>query len=261
MTASIKIQQQNHILIVTLDRPKANAIDSHTSREIYEVFEQFENDNSLEVAIVTGAGEKFFSAGWDLKAALNGEAVDENHGPGGFAGITEYFDVTKPVIAAVNGFAVGGGFELALSCDLVIASDNAQFFLPEGQIGIVPDAGGVFRLSERIPRAIAMEMMLTGKRLNATEAYSMGLVNDVVSPDELMSAAVALAERIRKTAPLSQRAIKELVSISERHDIQTAFEIQRSGSLKNYSQMLRSEDAKEGAIAFAEGREPVWKGC
>ncbi len=257
----VRTKQQGSVLLITLDRPKANAIDSVTSHCLYEVFAGFEQDPALQVAIITGAGARFFSAGWDLNAAADGEAVDADHGPGGFAGLTEYFSLTKPVIAAVNGMAVGGGFELALACDLIVVADHAQFFLPEAQIGIVPDSGGVFRLPKRLPRAIALEMMLTGKRLSASEALSWGLVNDVVASEELIPAALALAERIIASAPLAQRAIKALVAAGETLSVAEAFQLQRSGQLPAYARMLESEDAKEGSNAFAEGRSPIWKGC
>ncbi len=262
----VQTEQQGKVLLITLNRPKANAIDSQTSLALYDVFASFEQNSELQVAILTGAGERFFSAGWDLNAAQEGEAVDADHGPGGFAGLTEFFSLTKPVIAAVNGMAVGGGFELVLSCDLIVAVDYAQFFLPEAQIGIAPDSGGVFRLPARLPRAIAMEMMLTGKRLTAEDALRWGLVNQVTNSEQLLPAALALAEKITASAPLAQRAIKELVTVGEALPIDDAFDVQRSGRLvnsrlANYQKMLTSDDAAEGGNAFAEGREPVWQGC
>ncbi len=260
MTQSVHTEQQGSVLVITLNRPKANAISCETSLALYEAFASFEQNPELQVAIITGAGERFFSAGWDLNAANEGEAVDADHGPGGFAGLTELFSLTKPVIAAVNGMAVGGGFELALSCDLIVAADHAQFFLPEGQIGIAPDSGGVFRLPARLPRAIAMEVLLTGKRLTAEKAQSWGLINQVVTSDQLLPAALELAEKITATAPLAQRAIKELVAVGEAMPVDKAFEVQRSGSLTHYQKMLISQDAQEGGNAFAEGRDPVWQG-
>ncbi len=254
-------EQQGPVLLITLERPKANAIDSATSHCLYEVLAGFDRDPALQVAIITAAGERFFSAGWDLNAAAEGEAVDADHGPGGFAGLTEFFSLTKPVIAAVNGMAVGGGFELALACDLIVAAEHAQFFLPEGQIGIAPDSGGVFRLPKRLPRAIALEKLLTGKRLSASEALGYGLVNEVVTSAELLPAARALAERITASAPLAQRAIKELVAAGEALSIAEAFQLQRSGRLSAYARMLESQDAEEGSNAFAEGRSPIWTGC
>lgn len=261
MSTPVRTEQQGVVLLITLDRPKANAIDSATSHCLYEVLAGFDRDPALQVAIITGAGDRFFSAGWDLNAAADGEAVDADHGPGGFAGLTEFFSLTKPVIAAVNGMAVGGGFELALACDLIVAADHAQFFLPEAQIGIVPDSGGVFRLPKRLPRAIALEMMLTGKRLSAVEAQGYGLINEVVPSEALIPAAQALAQRITASAPLAQQAIKELVDAGETRSVAEAFQLQRSGTLPAYARMLVSQDAEEGSNAFAEGRSPVWKGC
>jgi len=260
MSAPLHIERHESVLLITLDRPKANAIDSTTSLALYRAFSDFEADPSLQVAVLTGAGERFFSAGWDLKAAADGEAVDADHGPGGFAGLTEFFSLNKPVIGAINGMAVGGGFELALACDLLLASEQAEFFLPEAQIGIAPDSGGVFRLPKRLPRALAMEMMLTGKRLSADEALSYGLVNQVVAPEALLDSALALAEQITAAAPLAQQAIKELVNASEALSVEEAFKLQRGGQLQAYGRMLRSEDALEGSKAFAEGRDPVWTG-
>lgn len=261
MPSSVHTAQHGAVLLITLNRPKANAIDCTTSHRLYDVLNTFGANSNLQVAIITGAGERFFSAGWDLNAAAHGEAVDADHGPGGFAGLTELFSLNKPVIAAVNGMAVGGGFELALACDLIIAAEHAQFFLPEAQIGITPDSGGVFRLPKRLPRPIALEMMLTGRRLGATEALKWGLVNDVVSADVLIPTALALAARIAASAPLAQQAIKELLHASECLSVADAFALQRSGTLPAYRRMLRSEDAAEGIQAFAEGRHPTWKGC
>lgn len=257
---NIHLEQRGHLLLVTLDRPKANAIDCSTSLALYQVFADFERNPDLHVAILTAAGERFFSAGWDLKAAAAGEAVDADHGPGGFAGLTEYFNRTKPVIAAVNGLAVGGGFELALACDFIVAAEHARFFLPEGQIGIAPDSGGVFRLVERLPLNIALELAMTGKQLSAAEAARWGLVNEVCSTAELMPTALALAERILHTAPLAQRGIKELAQAWQRSATERAFQVQRSGQLPSYTAMLTSADAAEGIRAFSENRVPVWSG-
>ncbi len=258
--SSIHTEQRGNLLLVTLDRPKANAIDCATSLALYQVFADFENNPELHVAILTAAGERFFSAGWDLKAAAQGEAVDADHGPGGFAGLTEYFSRTKPVIAAVNGLAVGGGFELALACDFIIAADHARFFLPEGQIGIAPDSGGVFRLVERLPLNIALEITMTGKQLDAAEAERWGLVNRICSADQLQETALEFAERIMQTAPLAQRAIKELARAWQRSATERAFQVQRSGQLPSYAAMLTSADAEEGIRAFSENRDPVWTG-
>jgi len=148
----VQARTDGPVLVITLDRPKANAIDVRTSQALYAAFDRLRRDPGLRVAILTGAGERFFSAGWDLKAATEGEAIAADHGPGGFAGLTELFDLGKPVIAAVNGLALGGGFELALAADLVVAAEHAEFALTEVRLGLVPDAGGLLRLPSRLPR-------------------------------------------------------------------------------------------------------------
>jgi len=260
MTQAVHCEQRGAILIIRLDRPKANAIDTHTSQALYQALHDFQHNPELRVAVLTAAGERFFSAGWDLKAAAEGEAVDADHGPGGFAGLTEFFQLDKPVIGAINGMAVGGGFELALACDMLVAVEDAQFFLPEATIGIAPDSGGVFRLPKRLPRALAMEMMMTGRWLSAQEAERHGLVNRVVARDELMTAALELADAVLVSAPLAQQAIKELVNASESLSVAEAFQLQRSGTLAAYGRMLKSDDAQEGSRAFSEGRDPVWQG-
>lgn len=258
--SNIHTEQRDNLLLVTLDRPRANAIDCATSLALYEVFADFERNPDLHVAILTSAGDRFFSAGWDLKAAAAGEAVDADHGPGGFAGLTEYFSRTKPIIAAVNGLAVGGGFELALACDFIIAVEHARFFLPEGQLGIAPDSGGVFRLVERLPLNMALEIAMTGKQLDAAEAERWGLVNQVCGADDLQETALKFAARIMQTAPLAQRGIKELAQAWQQAATERAFQKQRSGQLQSYTAMLTSADAEEGIRAFNENRTPVWTG-
>ncbi|MGO1117627.1 carnitinyl-CoA dehydratase [Rhodovibrionaceae bacterium A322] len=258
-TDTVKVQRNEQILEVTLDRPKANAIDAITSRTMGEVFVAFREDPSLRVAIITGGGERFFSAGWDLKAASEGEAPDADFGPGGFAGLTEMHDLDKPVIAAVNGMAIGGGFELALSADLIVAADSATFALPEVKVGVIADAAS-FRLPKRLPRAIALEMLLTGRRMAAEEAQRWGLVNDVVPADGLMTRARSLALSIIEGAPLSIAAVKELIRHTETLDLPDCYKLLRSGDLATYEAMLKSEDAEEGPRAFAEKRAPIWQG-
>ncbi len=246
------------VLEVTMDRPKANAIDSATSRALGEIFIAFRDDDDLRVAIVTGAGQRFFSAGWDLKAAAAGDP--EEFGEGGFAGLTELFDLEKPVIAAVNGYAAGGGFELALACDLVVAVTEARFSLPEVHRGFVADAGGVLRLPKRIPRPLAMEMLLAGRELDAAEAARWGLVNRVVEPDGLMDAARDLAGQVAAAAPLAVRAVKAIVSATEELSLEEGYRAMREGGVPAYDRVMDSEDAEEGPRAFAEGRDPVWRG-
>lgn len=255
---AVRSETRDGILELTIDRPPANAIDSATSRELGEVFLAFRDDPSLRVAVLTGGGDRFFSAGWDLKAAAAGDP--EDYGEGGFAGLTELFDLDKPVIAAVNGYAAGGGFELALACDLIVASRSARFLLPEVNLGFVPDAGGVLRLPARMPRAIAMELLLTGREMDAAEAERWGVVNLVTEPAGLMTAARELAGRVATAAPLATRAVKAIVAATEGLPVEDAYGAMNDGSIPAYDRALASEDATEGPRAFAEGRPPVWRG-
>jgi crotonobetainyl-CoA hydratase len=254
--SGVRTEVRGAVLEVTIDRPPANAIDATTSRELGEAFAGLRDDPTLRAAIVTGGGDRFFSAGWDLKAAAAGD--DEDFGPGGFAGLTELFDLDVPVIAAVNGMAAGGGFELALACDLIVAVPDAELFVPEVNLGFVPDAGGVVRLPRRLPRALAMELLLTGRRMGADEAHRHGLVNRVVEPDDLMTTARDLADRIAAAAPLATRAVKAVVRAAEGLGTQEAKAALRATPA--YREMLASADAAEGPHAFAEGRPPVWQG-
>jgi crotonobetainyl-CoA hydratase len=254
----VRIDRRDGIWEITLDRPKANAIDHATSRQLSEAFVAFRDDSTARVAIMTAAGDKFFSAGWDLKAAAGGDSVD--YGVGGFAGLTELFDLQKPVIAAINGLAAGGGFELTLAADLVVAADHAEFFLPEVKIGIVPDSGGVLRLPKRLPRAIAMEMLLTGRRMSAAEAARHGLVNRVVPAIQLMATARELAGQIMVGAPLATAAIKAIVEATDKLTIEEGYKLLRGGGVSAYDRVIKSDDAKEGPRAFAEKRSPVWRG-
>lgn len=257
---AVRVRAQDGVLSVTLDRPKANAVDVPTSRALHAAFERLQQDDSLRVAVLTGVGERFFSAGWDLKAAAEGEAVDADHGPGGFAGLTEFFALDKPVIAAVNGLALGGGFELALAADLVVAAEHAEFALTEVLLGMVPDSGGVLRLPDRLPAPVAREMLLTGRRMSAREAAHWGLVNRVVPADELPGEADRLAREVAAAAPLAVAAVQEITRSTAELDVQEGFRLLRSGRLSRYAQMLGSADAQEGPRAFAEKREPRWTG-
>ncbi|WP_282807798.1 crotonobetainyl-CoA hydratase [Hafnia alvei] len=258
--SELHIKRNGYILEITLDRPKANAIDAKTSFAMGEAFIAFRDDPELRVAIITGAGERFFSAGWDLKAAAEGEAPDADFGPGGFAGLTELFNLDKPVIAAVNGYAFGGGFELALAADMIICSRNASFSVPEAKLGIVPDSGGMLRLPKILPPAIAMEMMMTGRSMDAEEALRWGVVNAVVESEQLMPHARELAAQIAANAPLAVAVIKEIYRETSELAVEEGYRHARSGKLKHYPSVLHSEDALEGPTAFAEKREPVWKG-
>ncbi len=255
----VQVERQGAVLHITLDRPKANAINTRVSRALARAFIELRDTPALRVGIITGGGGKFFSAGWDLKAAAEGESVTADHGPGGFGGITELFTLDKPVIAAVNGLAVGGGFEVALACDLIIAAEHAAFFLPEPGLGIIPDSGGVLRLPRVLPRHIAHEMLLTGRRMPAREAHGWGLVNQVVPAADLRQAALDMAARIAGNAPLAVQAIKQIVRGSETLGVAQAYEAMRAGRYAAYDRMLASADAHEGVAAYAEGRAPVWR--
>lgn len=259
MTSPLKITKNGAVLEVVMDRPKANAIDLATSREMGEVFTDFRDDDSLRVAIITGAGEKFFCPGWDLKAAADGDAVDGDYGKGGFGGLQELRGLNKPVIAAVNGIACGGGLELALSADIILAADHASFALPEIRSGTVADAASI-KLPKRIPYHIAMEMLLTGRWIDADEAARWGLVNRIVPAKELMAEARALAQQLAEGPPLVFAAIKEIVREAEDMKFQDAMNKITKSQFETVERLYRSEDQLEGARAFAEKRDPVWKG-
>ena len=251
MTNPVVTDRRGPVLEVLLDRPKANAIDAATSRELSRVFCQFRDDPDLSCAILTGGGERFFSAGWDLKAAAEGETFDSDYGEGGFGGISELFDLQKPVIAAVNGLAIGGGFELMLACDMAVLSDQAELWLPEAQLGIIADSAAL-RLPKRLPRPIAAELLMTSRHLSAEEAVRWGLANRMVPPDAVMSAARDLAAEVSRAAPLSLAALKETIAANETKSVAEGYALFRSGELKIYEAMLGSEDAQEGPKAFAE---------
>ncbi|MEO1779203.1 MAG: carnitinyl-CoA dehydratase [Pseudomonadota bacterium] len=255
----IKTRTEGGILEVTLDRPKANAIDLATSRVMGETFLRFRDDPGLRVAIITGSGERFFSPGWDLKAAADGDAVDGDYGVGGFGGLQELRGLNKPVIAAVNGIACGGGLELALSADMILAADHATFALPEIRSGTVADAASV-KLPKRIPYHIAMELLLTGRWFDAAEAHRWGLINEVVPAADLMDRTWALARLIASGPPLVYAAIKEIVRDAEDSKFQDAMNRITQSKLATVETLYRSEDQLEGARAFAEKRDPVWKG-
>jgi len=255
----IKTVRNGHILEVTLDRPKANAIDLATSRIMGDVFAEFRDDLDLRVAIVTGAGDKFFCPGWDLKAAADGDAVDGDYGVGGFGGLQELPRMNKPVIMAINGICCGGGLELALSGDILLAAEHATFALPEIRSGTVADAASV-KLPKRIPYHIAMEMLLTGRWLDAEEAARWGLVNRVVPADALMAEARQMAALIASGPPLVYAALKEVVREAEDMKFQDAMNRITKSQFATVEVLYNSEDQQEGARAFAEKRDPVWKG-
>ena len=255
----IKTEIRGHVLEVTLDRPKANAIDLATSRIMGQVFRDFRDDPKLRVAIITGAGEKFFCPGWDLKAAADGDAVDGDYGVGGFGGLQELPHMNKPVIAAINGICCGGGLELALSADILLAAEHATFALPEIRSGTVADAASI-KLPKRIPYHIAMEMLLTGCWIDAEEAARWGMINQIHPAAELMAKAREMADLLASGPPLVYAAIKEVVREAEDMKFQDALNRITKSQLKTVETLYRSEDQLEGARAFTEKRDPVWKG-
>lgn len=256
---SVLTEQRGAVLEVTLNRPKANAIDVATSRELGEVFAGFRDDPELRVAIITGAGEKFFCPGWDLKAAAEGEAVDSDYGVGGFGGLQELPDLNKPVIAAVNGICCGGGLEWALSADMILAAEHATFALPEINSGTIADAA-TLKLPKRIPWHIAMELLFTGRWMDAAEAHHWGLVNEVTPLDKLLVRAHELAAMLAEGPPLVFAAIKEVSRASENMRFQDALDGITGRKFPTIDKLYSSEDQLEGARAFAEKRKPQWKG-
>ena len=259
MDEAIKLRREGAILEITLDRPKANAIDLVTSRLMGETFMGFRDDPELRVAVLRASGERFFSAGWDLKAAADGDAVDGDYGIGGFGGLQELGNMNKPVICAVNGICCGGGLELALSCDLIIASETATFALPEIRSGTVADAASV-KLPKRIPYHVALDLLLTGRWFDAEEALRWGLLREIVRPAELRAKAWELAELLASGPPLVQAAIKEIVREAEAMRFQDALNRITGRQFATVDRLYSSEDQKEGALAFAEKRDPVWTG-
>ena len=255
MTEFCTVEKSNHIMTVTINRPeRLNSLHPPANAELGEVFDDYAQDAEMWVAIITGAG-RAFSAGNDLRyQAEGGERMPT---PRGFGGLTSRFDMTKPVIAAVNGVAMGGGFEIALACDLIIASESAKFALPEPKVGLAALAGGLNRLPRQIGSKRALGMILTGRHVPAAEGESLGFVNEVVAPDNLMAAARRWAEMICECAPLSIRASKDVVYRS------LDFASLEESMTENYDSvrtMIKSEDFIEGPKAFAEKRSPNWSG-
>jgi len=253
----LKTAIDGHILEVTINRPEVyNALHPPSQQEFHEVWNEFADDEGLWIGIITGSGEKAFSAGNDLKFQASGgemTAIPES----GFAGLTNRFNLNKPIIAAVNGVAMGGGMEIALACDLIIASDNARFALPEPKVGLAALAGGMQRLPRQIGMKAAMGMMLTGRHVNASEAKELGIVNEEVEQSKLMDAARNWAKQIEECSPMSMRATKQVAyqSLGEA-DLKKSMQ----GQYSAVAELFKSEDFIEGPVAFAEKRPPKWKG-
>ena len=252
----IKVAQEGHLTLITINRPEVmNALHPPANGELGAAFDAFQEDNNAWVAIITGAGEKAFSAGNDLKVTASGQQFPEVKWSGFFGGITDRHNLDKPVIAAVNGVAMGGGFEIALACDLIIAAENAVFALPEPRVGLVAAAGGMHRLPRMLPFKVAMGMLLTGRRMPAAEAERWGLVNEVVPQDQLLPAAKRWAEAILACSPIAVRLTK--ASAYANHHMSFADAV---NSLRPLDRVFRAaEDTIEGPRAFAEKRPPQWK--
>jgi dehydration protein DpgD len=259
----VRYRKQGHTAYVTLNRPETlNALDLRTHEELAQVWDDIEEDEQVRVAVLTGAGDRAFSVGQDLRerAQLNqqgaGPTTFGSRGQPGWPRLTERFDFSKPVIARVNGYALGGGFELALACDIIIASEHAVFALPEVQLGLVPGAGGAFRLARQVPLKVAMGYLLTGRQISASQALRLGLVNQVVPRWKLDECVAEWTDDLVRSAPLAVRAIKEAVLRSLDLTLENAF----TASYEWEVRRMYSQDAIEGPQAFVEKRQPIWRG-
>ncbi|MBS0377337.1 MAG: crotonobetainyl-CoA hydratase [Proteobacteria bacterium] len=253
----VRTSTNGAILEVTLDRPKANAINLAASRRLNDIFTAFRDDPALRVGIVTGAGERFFCPGWDLKAAATTEESDSDWGVGGFGGLNYPRNLNKPLISAVNGIACGGGFEIVLGTDIIVMEEHARFALPEINVGVLADAGTI-KLRRRIPYHVAVEFLMTGRWMDAQEAKHWGLANHVVPKGQALAKAREIAAQLAEGPPLLFPAIKQLLRHTEVVAEGPAFELH--DSLDAVQKVVRSEDLKEGARAFSEKRKPQWKG-
>jgi enoyl-CoA hydratase/carnithine racemase len=255
-------EKKDHLAYVTLNRPEVmNALHADCHRELTEIWHDFRDDDNAWIAILTGAGPRAFSAGNDLKVSAQlgrARAVDGPSQRLSFGGITSGFECPKPIIAAVNGFALGGGCELALACDIIVASENARFGLPEPRVGLVAGAGGIHRLPQQLPLKVAMGMLLTGRQITAAEAYRIGLVNEVVPQADLMAAAERWAGEILECSPTSVRLTKEAAMAGLQLSIDDALAADEAAGIGR--RLLSGEDFIEGPKAFAEKRKPNWTG-
>ena len=253
------VEHRGNVMVITINRPEArNAVNGAVSTAVGDALEQAQNDADVRAVVITGAGDKSFCAGADLKAISRRENLyHPDHGEWGFAGYVHHF-IDKPTIAAVNGTALGGGTELALASDLVVADERAKFGLPEVKRGLIAAAGGVFRIMDQLPRKVAMELLLTGEPITASDAFEWGLINQVVGEGSVLEAALAMAARVTANAPLSVQASKR-VAYGVDDGVIVGDEPGWERTMREMRSVIRSEDAKEGPLAFAEKREPVWK--
>ncbi|MFT5113165.1 MAG: crotonobetainyl-CoA hydratase [Parasphingorhabdus sp.] len=251
-------ERKGHVLEVKLQKGKANAISNSDSLKLNHLWESYRDDEELRFAILTGNGEKFFSAGWDLKDVANSGEVGESYaGSGGFGGLNHPRNLYKPIVAAVNGIACGGGFEVMIGCDIIIAEEHATFALPEIRVGVVPDAA-VIKLRRRIPYHVAVDFMMTGRWMDVEEAKHWGIVNYIVPKGESMKKARELVETMAGGPPLIYPAIKQVLRMTEMVPEHEAFAVHDACS--GVEKVNNSDDVLEGARAFAEKRDPVWTG-
>ncbi len=252
-------ERRGNVMVITINRPEArNAVNGAVSIGVGDALQEAQHDLDVRAVVITGAGDKSFCAGADLKAIARRENLyHPDHPEWGFAGYVHHF-IDKPTIAAVNGTALGGGTELALASDLVVADERAQFGLPEVKRGLIAAAGGVFRIVQQLPRKVAMELLLTGEPITASAACEWGLINQVVEAGSVLDAALALAARVTVNAPLSVQASKR-IAYGVDDGVIVDDEAGWERTLREMRSLIRSEDAKEGPLAFAEKREPVWK--
>ena len=253
------VDRRGNVMIITINRPEArNAVNAAVSIGVGDALEEARHDPDVRAVVITGAGDRSFCAGADLKAIARRENLyHPEHGEWGFAGYVHHF-IDKPTIAAVNGTALGGGTELALASDLVVADERAQFGLPEVKRGLIAAAGGVFRIMDQLPRKVALELLLTGEPITASDAFKWGLINQVVKEGSVLDAALVLAARVTVNAPLSVQASKR-IAYGVDDGVNSDDELGWERTIREMRSLIRSEDAREGPLAFAEKREPVWK--